>query len=103
MHALNLSKVPAGWLLLVSSALVAAAVWAEAHTPGKNGLDTLPLAWLFVEVCAPLLSVGCLIVLCCRAGRSPWPVLLATLLAVPQCIVWFFAVGGVLYYLGLIR
>ena len=103
MHALRLSKVPAGWILLVTSALVAGAVWAEAHTPGKNGLDTLPLGWLFVQVSAPLLSVGCLIILCCRGGRSPWLVLLATLLTAPQCIVWFFAVGGVLYYLGLIR
>jgi hypothetical protein len=103
MHSLRLSNVPAGWLLLVSSALVAAAVWAEAHTPGKNGLDTLPLAWLLVEVCAPLLSMGCLVALCCRARRSTWLIFAGTLLTVPQCIVWFFAVGGVLYYLGIIR
>src|SRR5690349_2611924 len=68
MQALRLSKIPVGWLLLGTSALVAAAVWADAHTPGKNGLDTLPLAWLFIEVLAPLVSVGCLILLCCRRG-----------------------------------
>ena len=103
MHSLKLSSVSAGWLLLVSSALVAAAVWAEAHTPGKNGLDTLPLASLLVEACAPLLSVGCLIALCCRARRSTRLIFLGTLLTVPQCIVWFFTMGGVLYYLGIIR
>jgi hypothetical protein len=103
MHAISLSRIPAGWLLLASSALVAAAVWTEAHTNGKNILDTLPLGWLFIEVCAPLLSVGCLILLCRRPSRSSWQIVLATLLTAPQCIVWFFAVGGVLYYLGLIR
>jgi hypothetical protein len=103
MHALKLPKVSAGWLLVATSSLVAAAAWAEARTPGKNGFVTIPLAWLFVEICAPLLSVGCTIALSRRPGRSPWPVFLATLLTGPQCILWFLTVGGVLYYLGLIR
>ena len=103
MHALKLGRFPACSLLAMASALFAAGMWSVAHNEGKNVVDTIPLLWLFVLVCAPLLSVGCTAVLCCQRGRPQWLVFLATLLMVPQCVLWFFAVGAVLYYLGLIR
>jgi hypothetical protein len=81
---------------------VAVGVWVFFHTPGKNGFDSIPLYWLFAVVTAPLVSLACVIALW-RQRAPAWLAGFATLLLLPQCIVWYFAVEGVLYYLGLVR
>ena len=103
MHTIKLTKFPAISIFIIASMLVVIGVWVASHTPGKNGFDTIPLLWFFVLVCAPLLSIGCTVVLWYQRGRSRWLAVLATLFAIPQCIVCYFAVGGALYYLGFIE
>ena len=102
MYTLRLPKYSAGAAFLVASALVATGVWVFFHTHGKNGFDRIPLFWLFAVVCAPPLSVASVVAMW-RQKASAWWAGLATLLLLPQCVVWYFAVMGVLHYLGLVR
>jgi hypothetical protein len=102
MHALKLPKHSADAAFLAASALVALGGWVFFHTPGKNGFDTFPLFWLFVVVCGPLLSAACVVVMS-RQRASAWMISLSTLLLLPQGVVWFYAVMGVLHYLGLVK
>ena len=65
-------------------------------------MDAIPLFWLFVLVSAPVLSLVCVVALW-RQKASAWLVALATLLLLPQCYAWYFAVIMVLYYSGVVR
>src|SRR5450756_1329334 len=102
MQAIRLPKHSAGLAFLVASVFVAAGVWVAFHTPGKNGFDSIPLFWLMAVVCAPLFSTVCVVAMW-RQRASPWLASLATLLLLPQCVVLYFAVRGVLYYLGVME
>ena len=102
MNALRLPKHLTGAAFLVASLFVAAGVWVFFHTPGKNGFDSIPLFWLFAVVTAPVLSLVCVVVMW-RQRASVWLAGFATLLLLPQAVVWYFAVEGVLHYLGLLR
>jgi cytochrome bd-type quinol oxidase subunit 2 len=102
MHALRLPKHLAGAAFLIASTFVAVGVWVFFHTPGKNGFDSIPLFWLFAVVSAPILSLACVVVMW-RQRASAWLAGFATVLLLPQAVVWFFAVMGVLHYLELVR
>jgi hypothetical protein len=97
MHALRLPKHFVTVTYLVASALLAAGVWAFFHTPGKNGFDTIPLFWFLVIVSAPLVCLVCVVVLW-RQKASPWWAASATLLLLPQAVVWLFGVGNFISY-----
>jgi len=84
---------------VVASALVVAGVWVFVSDQGKNMLSTVPLSWLLVLVCAPLVSAGCAARLFHDKGWPRWLAPLATMLAVAQLFVWAFVVLGVLHYL----
>ena len=98
MHTIRLSKYSVGAAYLVASAVVAVSVWVFFHTLGKNGFDTIPLFWLFAVLSAPLLSLIFVIAMW-RQKMSAWLAGFATLLLLPQAVVWCFAVVGVLHYL----
>ena len=70
---------------------------------GKNGLDVLPLFWYLVLTLVPPVSLGCFIAMwSVRCGSRKW-LTVGGVLTVPQLIVWYFAMRGVLHYLGAVR
>jgi hypothetical protein len=98
MNASRAGKFPTFAVFICASVFVAAGVWAFLHSPGKNIYSTLPLFWLAVLVCAPLVSAACAARLFCEEERPRWLAPLATVLAVVQLFVWGFVVLGVLHY-----
>ena len=102
MNTLRLPKHSAGAAYLVASGVVAIGVWVFFREQGKNGFDSMPVFWLFAVVSAPLLSLACVISMW-RQRASAWIAGIATLFLLPQAVVCYFAVEGVLHYLGVVR
>lgn len=102
MNAIKLPKYAVGITYTVASTIVAIGVWIFFHGNGKNGFDVIPLFWLFAIVSAPILSTMSVIALW-HQRVSTWRAAIATLLLLPQCVVWYYAVKGVLHYLGFVN
>ena len=98
MQAFRLSIQSVCVAFLLAAALFAVGVWVAWHTPGKNGFDTIPLFWLFAVIGTPLVSLTCVVALW-RQRASVWLAGFATLLLLPQSVVWYFAAKGVIHYL----
>jgi hypothetical protein len=99
MQALRVPKHLAGAVFVAASALVGIGVWVFFRGQGKNGFDTMPLFWLFAVLSAPPLSLACVVTMW-RQRASAWLAAFATFLLLPQAVVWYFAVMGVLHYSG---
>ena len=103
MQTLRISRASLSGILLICFALCAAGVRAFWIGQGKNGFDSLPLGWYLALVLGPLVGLGCFIAMRRVSVGSDWWLWVATLLLLPQLIVWLVAVDGVLYYLGIVR
>ena len=83
--------------------LCSVGVWVFFRDEGKNNFDVLPLVWYLVLTLVPLVSLGCFIAMwSVRCGSRKW-LTVGGVLTVPQLIVWYYAMRGVLYYLGAVR
>ena len=83
--------------------LCAVGIWVLFTGQGKNGLDVLPLFWYLVLTLSPPGSLGCFIAMWrVRFGSRNW-LAVGGMLTAPQLIVWYYAMRGVLYYLGAVR
>lgn len=96
--------IPSRWpavLYFVAFASVVIGALAFLYSPGKNGFDSVPLYWLATLVTAPIVSFLCVATMW-RRGAKAWVAFVCTFCLMPQLVVWYFAVRGILYYLGLL-
>ena len=103
MNALRITKAHLGAVLAVCLVLCAVGVWVFFAGMKKNGFESLPLIWYLVLVLGPVIAFGCFVAMWRARQGSQWWLPLGVLLLLPQLLVWYFAVGGVLHYLGWIR
>ena len=96
---MKLSTSTLGAAFFTASAMLVLALWIFVHTPGKNMFSTIPLFWLAVLVCAPIVSAASTAALWRREVRWRWLAGVATLLTLPQLLIWLFIAAGVLHYL----
>jgi|ERR1019366_8143226 hypothetical protein len=97
MRTIKLTKFPAGWVFVFSSALFVISFVIEIYA-GNSQLYTVPFFWILVTLCAPLLSSGCTIIMWFAKPRSRWLVALATFLALLQLVCWFSFVAPAFSY-----
>lgn len=100
MNDLRITRAHLSTVQLCLLVLCAVGVWVLFTGQGKNGFDALPLFWYLVLTLIPLVSLGCFIAMwSVRFGSRNW-LAVGGMLTTPQLIVWYYAMRGVLYYLG---
>jgi cytochrome bd-type quinol oxidase subunit 2 len=100
MDALRLQRVPVGSLFVLASLLV---LVGFAVSSRLDDINATPLFWMTIFSCAPLVSVGCVILMWRQRMRPRWLTGLATLLALPQCIGFYVTAHWMLHYIGILK
>ncbi len=100
---LRITRVHLGVVVILCFLLCAAGVCVFWIGQGKNGFDTLPLAWHLILVVSPMISLGCLIAMSRVKVGSKWWLSIGALLVGPQLFAWLATVDGVLHYLGIVN
>jgi len=100
MHDLRITRAHLSTVQFCLFILCAVGIWVLFAGQGENGFDALPLFWYLVLTLVPLVSLGCFIAMwSVRFGSRNW-LALGGMLTAPQLIVWYYAMRGVLHYLG---
>jgi hypothetical protein len=103
MRAIQATRAHFAGLLSVCFVLCAVGVWVFCAGTGKNGFDSLPLAWYCVLVLAPVIAVASVVAMWRVRVGSDWWLWTGVVLLLPQLYVLFVAASGVLHYLGIIN
>jgi hypothetical protein len=99
MRTLSIHRVHLSVVSAVCFALCVAAVIGFAHGDGKTGVETVPLVWWLVLALCPLLSIGSFVAMFRVKEGSEWWIGVSMLLMIPQAIVGFLVLMGVLHLL----
>ena len=103
MRAIPATRAHFAVVLSVCFVLSAVGAWVFFASNGKNGFDSLPLAWYCVLVLAPLVAFGSVVAMWRIRVGSHWWLWAGVLLLLPQLYVLFVAASGVLHYNGIIN
>ena len=103
MRAIQATRAHFAVVVSVCFVLCAVGVWVFCAGTGKNGFDSLPLAWYCVLVLAPVIAAASVVAMWLVGVGSDWWLWTGVVLLLPQLYVLFVAGSGVLHYLGIIN